>query len=107
MTHIEQAAPAGDVPAPGRGRHLAEPLIVSRFWKNRAHDAIVTELSTYEGRVVVDVRQYAMHQGRLKPTHKGISIVVLRLPQLAKAINLALKQAKELGLLPPDDGAAP
>jgi hypothetical protein len=53
---------------------------------------------------VVDVRQYAMQGGRLKPTHKGISFVVLRLPQLAKAINLALKKARELNLLP--DGGA-
>ena len=105
MTQIEQAAPVGDVSTRSRGRHLTEPVIISRFWKNRQHDAIVTELATYEGRNVVDVRQYAMHEGRLKPTHKGISIVVLRLPQLAKAINRALKQAKELGLLPPDDGA--
>jgi hypothetical protein len=105
MTQIEQAARERDVSSRARGRHLTEPVIISRFWKNRAHDAIVTELATYEGRNVVDVRQYAMHEGRLKPTHKGISIVVLRLPQLAKAINRALKQAKELGLLP-DDGAA-
>jgi hypothetical protein len=83
---------------------LAEPLIVSRFWKNRQHDAIVVELATYEGRNVVDVRMHAMHQGRLVPTPKGISIVVLRLPDLAKAVNKALKQARELGLLP-DDGA--
>jgi hypothetical protein len=96
-----------DVSAPRaqRGVTLAEPVTVSKFWKNRAHDAIVTELATYEGRNVVDVRQYAMHGGHLRPTHKGISIVVLRLPQLAKAINKALAQAKELGLLPPDDGA--
>jgi hypothetical protein len=100
---IADATEVRDAPQRGRSRPtLPEPLIVSRFWKNRAHDAIVTELSTYEGRNVVDVRQYAMHAGRLKPTHKGISIVVLRLPELAKAINKALKQAKELGLLPDD-----
>jgi len=104
MTQIEQGARVANVSAPDRGRRLAEPVIVSRFWKNRAHDAIVTELATFEGHNVVDVRQYAMHAGCLKPTHKGISIVVLRLPQLAKAINKALKQARELGLLP-DDGA--
>ena len=102
MTQIEQAARARDVSARSRGRHLTEPVIISRFWKNRAHDAIVTELATYEGRNVVDVRQYAMHQGRLKPTHRGISIVVLRLPDLAKAVNKALKQARELGLIPDD-----
>jgi hypothetical protein len=47
MADIGQAARPNNVPVRGRGRHLAEPLIVSRFWKNRAHDAIVTELATY------------------------------------------------------------
>jgi hypothetical protein len=84
---------------------LAEPVTVARFWKNRQHDAIVTELSTYEGRNLVDVRQYVMQAGKLVPTPRGISLAVLRLPDLAKAVNRALKQAKELGLLP-DDGAA-
>jgi hypothetical protein len=83
---------------------LPEPVIVSRFWKNRHHDAIVVELATYEGRNVCDVRMHAMHEGRLLPTKKGISVVVLRLPDLHRAISKALKQAKELGLPPPDDG---
>ena len=92
-----------DVPQRGRSR-LPGPVTISRFWKNRTHDAIVVELATYENRNVVDVRMYAMHHGRLVATPKGISLAVLKLPQLARAINLALRQAKELGLLP-DDGA--
>jgi hypothetical protein len=82
---------------------LTEPLEIAKFWKNRRHDAIVVSLSTYEGKNIVDVRMHAMKQGRLVPTPKGVAIVVLRLPDLAKAINKALKQAKELGLIP-DDG---
>ena len=46
---------------------------------------------------------HAMHQGRLVPTPKGVSIVVLRLPELAAAVTKALAKAKELGLIP-DDG---
>jgi hypothetical protein len=94
--------------APQRRGHptLAEPVTVARFWKNRAHDAIVVELSTFEDRNVLDVRTNVMSRGRLVPTPKGISIAVLRLPDLHKAITKALKQARELGLLPPDDGAA-
>jgi hypothetical protein len=105
MTDVEQDTPAANALSKGRSRPtLAEPVTVARFWKNRQHDAIVTELSTFEGRNVVDVRQYVMSHGRLVPTPKGISVVVLRLPDLAKAINRALKQARELGLLPPDGG---
>ena len=83
---------------------LSEPVTVSRFWKSRAHDAIVVELSTYENRNVVDVRTYIMHEGKLRPTKRGISLVVLRLPDLAKAVNRALAKAKELGLLDGEGG---
>jgi Transcriptional Coactivator p15 (PC4) len=90
-------------PRPGRkGPMLAEPVTVARFWKNRSHDAIVVELSTFEGRNLVDVRTNVMSRGRLVPTTKGISVAVLRLPDLAKAINNALAKAKELGLIPAD-----
>jgi hypothetical protein len=84
---------------------LDEPVTVSRFWANRSHDAIVTTLQTFADRNLIDVRTHAMSRGRLVPTQKGISLTVLRLPELAKAINKALAQAKELGLLPDDGGA--
>ena len=99
---------AGGPPNAQKGRSrpmLDKPVTVARFWKNRTHDAIVVELSTYEGRNVVDVRTNVMNHGRLVPTPKGISLAVLRLPDRAKAINRALKQAKELGLLPDDVGS--
>jgi Transcriptional Coactivator p15 (PC4) len=83
---------------------LDEPVIVSQFWKNRRHDAIVISLSTYEGKNLVDLRMHAMKEGRLVPTPKGLAMVVLRLPDLAKAINKAVARAKELGLID-DDGA--
>jgi Transcriptional Coactivator p15 (PC4) len=78
---------------------LPEPVPVDSFWRNRRHEAVVSTLSTYEGRNIFDIRIHAMKNGRLVPTPKGVAIVVLRLPDLAKAINKALKQAHELGLL--------
>jgi hypothetical protein len=81
---------------------LPEPVPVDSFWRNRRHEAVVSTLSTYEGRNIFDIR-IAMKDSRLVPTPKGLAMVVRRLPQLAAAINKALKQAKELGL--PDDGA--
>lgn len=85
---------------------LVEPVIVHQFWKNRKHDAIVVSLSTFEGRNLIDVRQHYMTKdGKLAPTQKGLAMVVLRLPDLAKAITKALAKAKELGLLD-DDGAS-
>jgi hypothetical protein len=83
---------------------LPEPVEIAKFWKNRRHDAIVTTLSTFEGRNIVDVRTHTMNNGRLVPTTKGVAIVVLRLPELAKAITKALAKARELGLLEAEDG---
>jgi hypothetical protein len=84
---------------------LPEPVEIAKFWKNRRHDAIVVSLSTYEGKNLVDVRMHAMKDGRLLPTPKGVAMVVLRLPELQKAVTKALAKARELGLLPDDDGA--
>ncbi len=84
---------------------LPEPVEIAKFWKNRRHDAIVVSLSTYEGKNLVDVRMHAMKDGRLLPTPKGVAMVVLRLPELANAVNKALAKAKKLGLLTDDDGA--
>jgi len=78
---------------------LSEPVEIAKFWKNRRHDAIVVSLSTYEGKNLVDVRMHTMVDGRLVATPKGVAMVVLRLPDLAKAVNKALERAQELGLL--------
>ena len=84
---------------------LDEPVVIAKFWKNRQHDAIITSLSTFEGRNLVDVRMHHMNKaGCLVPTPKGVSLVVLRLPELAAAVNSALAKARELGLL--DDEAS-
>jgi hypothetical protein len=84
---------------------LPEPVIVERFWKNRRHDAIVVTLSTFQGKNIVDVRMHAMNKaGQLQPTGKGVAMVVLRLPELAAAINKALAKARELGLLEDEGG---
>lgn len=96
---IDQTASADKPPSDACHRHPPFPIIVSRFWRNRKHDAIVTTIKEYEGRVLVDVRTYCMNRGRLVPTPRGISLVILRLPDLAKAINRALKKARALGLL--------
>jgi Transcriptional Coactivator p15 (PC4) len=82
---------------------LDEPIVISKFWKNRQHHAIVTSLSTFEGRNLIDVRMHRMNNaGCLVPTPKGISLVVLRLPELALAVNKALAKAIELGLIDDD-----
>jgi hypothetical protein len=84
---------------------LPEPVEIAKFWKNRRGEAVIVSLREYEGRVLIDCRvNFTNKAGGFSPTSKGLSLVVLRLPDLHKAITQAMKKAKELGLLP-DDGA--
>jgi hypothetical protein len=84
---------------------LPEPVEIAKFFKNRRKDVIVVSLSTFEGRNIVDVRQHFHNEkGQMRPTSKGVAVVVLRLPELAKAINKALSRAVELGLLDDEGG---
>jgi hypothetical protein len=84
---------------------IPEPIIISRFWKNRRHDAVEVSLKSYEENNLCDVRTYTLRDGVLVPTTKGVSVVIARLPDLAKAINKAMAKAKELGLLADDKSA--
>jgi Transcriptional Coactivator p15 (PC4) len=84
---------------------LDEPVVISKFWKNRKHDAIIVTLSTYEGHNLVDLRTHAMKEGRLVPTPKGLAMVVRRLPELLDAITKAHAKAQELGLIDADEKA--
>jgi hypothetical protein len=86
---------------------LDEPVEVAKFFKNRRKDVIVVSLSTFEGKNLVDVRQHFHNEkGQMRPTGKGVAMVVLRLPELAAAVNKALAKATELGLIGDDDGVA-
>jgi hypothetical protein len=104
---------AASAPPPGRktaatregGPTLAEPVKVDSFWANRAHDAIVVTLSTYNGHNLIDIRNHAMNgTGQLVPTPKGLALKVTRLRDLSKAIDKAVRQAIALGLLRDDEG---
>jgi transcriptional coactivator p15 (PC4) len=83
-----------------RRKTLPEPVTVASFWKNRRHDAVVVRLTTYEGFNLVDLRtHFSASDGTLKPTSKGLAIVVNRLPDLLAAVTKAHAKAIELGLL--------
>jgi hypothetical protein len=79
---------------------LAEPVKIAAFRKNRSGASIRVSLENYQGRNLVDVRQCCTSSdGKMLMTKRGISLSVLRLPQLARAINKALVKAIELGLI--------
>jgi len=82
------------------GASLIEPVVVSEFWANRSGESVRVQLREYEGRALVDVRKhFTADNGKMQPTKKGLSIAIARLPDLAVAINKALRKAIELGLI--------
>jgi len=85
---------------------LPEPVIVDRFFKNRRRqDVIVTTLSTYQDKNIIDVRQYFTNEkGQLRPTSKGVAIGIGRLVDLHAALTRAMKKAIELRLIDDEAG---
>jgi hypothetical protein len=87
-----------------RGVTLSEPVKVAQFWKNRKGETIRAMLVTYEGRNCFDLRQcFTAHDGKMQPTKKGITVAVLRLLELAAAVNKAVSMARDLGLIEPEE----
>jgi hypothetical protein len=79
---------------------LREPIVVAQFWRNRRGEAVRVQLSEFESKTIVDIRMwFTAPDGTLKPSAKGLSCVVLRLPELAAALVKAERKARELGLL--------
>jgi hypothetical protein len=83
---------------------LAEPVEIAKFWKNRRrNESVHVTLSEYEGRPLINVRVYATGtDGIDRPTVKGIAMGIRRLPELAAALDKAVKRARELGLIDDD-----
>ncbi|HEY5036066.1 MAG TPA: PC4/YdbC family ssDNA-binding protein [Chthoniobacterales bacterium] len=81
---------------------LAEPVEICKFWKNRQRRiAIVVALREFEGHALIDCREYFTDKaGCMRPSTKSLSMVVRRLPELSRALRLALEKARALNLLP-------
>ena len=83
-----------------RSPAIESPIEISTFWKNRKGDAVRVSLQSWEGFQIVDIRQhFTASDGTLRPTKKGITLAVRRLPDLADALRKALAKAVELGLV--------
>jgi hypothetical protein len=83
---------------------LAEPVIIDRWWKNRAHDAVYVRLTPFKEHVLIDLRTWVTDptDGITRPG-KGFACTAKHLPRLHAAIGKALSQAIALGLIE-DDG---
>jgi hypothetical protein len=88
---------------------LPEPVeVVAKFWKSRRRDiAVVVAIGPYKEHNLISVREHVVgSDGIMRPSTRGVSLVVRRLPELAAALGKALAKAKALGLLPADGGDA-
>lgn len=79
---------------------ITQPIEIAKFWRNRKGEAVIVQLLEFEGQALVDARvNYTDKEGHLRPTRKGLSLVVRRLPELAAALAKAERTSRELGLL--------
>jgi hypothetical protein len=84
---------------PRKPSPLAEPILIATWKKNRGADVIRVTLKNYEGFDLFDLRTWFNdREGQCRPG-KGFTCGVRHIPQLAKAIDAALRKARELGLV--------
>jgi hypothetical protein len=78
------------------------PIEIAKFWRNRQRQiSIVVALREYEGQTLIDCREYFTDKaGCMRPSTKGLAMSIRRLPELSRALRLALEKARALDLLP-------
>jgi hypothetical protein len=99
--------------APAEASEQAQPAeqttVVAKFWKSprRRDKAVWVTLGEFKGYPLVSVRIYETKpDGIDRPTQRGVSLLVSKLPELERAISKAVKKAEELGLLSDQGGGA-
>jgi hypothetical protein len=87
---------------------IPAPIEICKFFKSRRRDkVIVIALNPYEGRTLIDVREHVIgSDGIMRPSTRGIALVVRRLPELSAGLCKALKRARELELIEADESEA-
>jgi hypothetical protein len=96
-------APAVEVTTRRRIPQIAEPIIIDRWWKNRAHDAVYVRLAPFKEHMLIDVRVWVTPADGITRPGKGFSCTIKHLPRLVKSLCKALDKARELGMI--DDEA--
>jgi hypothetical protein len=82
-----------------KAQHLSEPIMIDRWWKNRAHDAVYIRLAPYKEHVLIDIRVWVTPSNGITRPGKGFSCTAKHLPRLVDALTKALAKARELGLV--------
>jgi hypothetical protein len=78
---------------------IAEPKIIDRWWKNRAHDAVYVRLTPFKEHTLIDIRVWVTPADGITRPGKGFSCTVKHLPRLHAALVKAMAEARALGLI--------
>ncbi len=80
---------------------LTEPVEIKKFYANRKGDVVVIAIRQIEdGQPFLDIRKFFIDQsGIMRPTKKGVSVAIIRAPDLCDGVTKAVKIAQQLGLL--------
>jgi Transcriptional Coactivator p15 (PC4) len=62
---------------------FTEPVTVAEWWKNRRGESIRLVLSQFQGRSIIDLRNWYTADGKLKPG-KGFAADIKHLPRLQR-----------------------
>ncbi|HUI12551.1 MAG TPA: transcriptional coactivator p15/PC4 family protein [Xanthobacteraceae bacterium] len=91
---------AAAVPKSKHDLALDSSKLVHEFWANRRGEAVRVQIRNYQGRNLIDLRKFFTGKdGRLRPTKKGLTLSIRKLPDLARGISNAMSAAHELGLI--------
>jgi hypothetical protein len=83
---------------------LPEPITIEQWWKNRGGEVVRLELSTYEGRNILNLRTWRADRGGIMRPGMGFACSTKHLPKLAAVFAKAVARAKDLGLLDDEAG---
>ena len=80
---------------------LQLPITIAKFWKSRARNEHVRiEISEYREHPLINIRVWQTgSDGVDRPTVKGISLAIGKLPELTRALLQAEAKAHSIGLL--------
>jgi Transcriptional Coactivator p15 (PC4) len=79
----------------------ASALLVIGEETLNSRDTLRVAFDEFEGRRVIDIRKFYRRQDdELRPTKKGLTLAVERLPVLVALLSAALDRAQADGLLP-------
>ncbi len=81
-------------------RTSEEIATIAEFKKNGRGETVRVSLSRLNGTVIADIRTYFLDKsGNSQASKKGLALLVTKLPELADALQKAVTEARQRGVL--------